>query len=212
MKLSQCGARVVQPRQIVASGFSQEGYWPWHSAIYRKDIDGLKQSYQCGGTLISSNSVLTAAHCLYELDHPIVPKRIIVYLGKSSLMLNETYTQQNQARRIFIHNDFKRDNNNNDIALVRLATAATLTSYVKPICLWEEERNSLSEVIGKIGTVVGWSLNEDSRLTDRLSQDYMPVVSSVICLISDPNLFGSIITDKTFCAGFRNGNCPFIDF
>ena len=44
------------------SGDTQLGEYPWHAAILkREEVDNL---YVCGGSLIDSYHVLTAAHCI----------------------------------------------------------------------------------------------------------------------------------------------------
>lgn len=45
----------------------------------------------------------------------------------------------------------------NDIAILLFTSPAEFTDWVRPICLWAENRD-ISAVIGnnKVGTVVGW--------------------------------------------------------
>lgn len=208
MKIMQCGRRVIQQQKLITNGFAaKEGDWPWHSAIYHADVDGLAQNYRCGGTLITSTAVLTAAHCLYDTERPIVPERVFVHVGKLNLALAGLNTQQFEVHRIFIHDGYEPNSFLEDIGVIRLATEATLTAYVKPICLWDANRLDLNEVINKNGIVVGWGLNEKRQISKSLGQANMPVVSVIQCLKSDPSFFGSLLTEKTFCAGFRNGKC-----
>lgn len=203
----ECGRRVLQHKQLITNGFAaQEGDWPWHAAIYHtSDSKFHEQSYKCGSTLISAGAVLTAAHCVYESGHPIIAERVIVHVGKYDFGLADPHTQQFNVHRIIIHSGFTPTNLLDDIAIIRLATQAIFTAYVKPICLWNSQRTAITEVIGKVGIVVGWGLNERDQLTKQLSQAHIPVVSSITCLQSDPSTYGSFITEKTFCAGWRNG-------
>ena len=41
------------------------GDWPWVAMLMYKDVSGTYRQY-CGGTLIYSNVVLTAAHCVVD--------------------------------------------------------------------------------------------------------------------------------------------------
>lgn len=199
---------MIEHKQLITNGLdAKEGDWPWHSAIYHTDENELAQSYKCGGTLISSTAVLTAAHCLYDFGRPIIAERVIVHTGKYDLALASMNTQQFKAHRLFIHDGYKQNKLLDDIALVRLATEATFTAYVKPICLWDARRWALSEVVNKTGIVVGWGLNERIHFSKQLSQASLPVVDPVDCLTSNADFFASFITKKTFCAGYRNGKC-----
>jgi len=80
-----CGKRLVNHDIQATNGFqTNEGVWPWHAAIfdYNKFVT---DTYICGGTVLTSNSVLTAAHCLYESGRPIIAERVRVKLGTNNL-------------------------------------------------------------------------------------------------------------------------------
>lgn len=104
-----------------------------------------------------------------------------------------------------MHKDFNYNDLLNDIALLHLSTEATLTNYVQPVCLWDANKVPIHNVLDTNGIVVGWGLNEQDVQGVILSQAHMPVVSLTTCLASNRNFFGTFLTDKTYCAGFRNG-------
>lgn len=58
--------------------------WPWHVAVFHQ-YNEANPIYQCGGTLISTNAVLTAAHCV-EVD----ADQVTVSLGRLLLDANES--------------------------------------------------------------------------------------------------------------------------
>ena len=47
--------------QIVGGSEAQMNTWPWQAAL---DITSGQTEFFCGGTLISPNKIVTAAHCL----------------------------------------------------------------------------------------------------------------------------------------------------
>lgn len=223
-----CGKRLVNHEALILNGqTSKEGDWPWHTGILHIQSN-LNIEYKCGGTLINSQSVLTAAHCVYENSRPIVPDRVLIQLGRQNLKISATHSQDievivtslvdsssnrsvhlafpKQVFQIFPHHNFNESSLANDIAIVRLATRATFNNYVQPICLWESNKKDLSEVVGKFGTVVGFGITETDQISYTLRQAVIPVVDLTTCLESDRNFFGNFLSDSTFCAGYRNGN------
>lgn len=120
--------------ELITNGFpTKDGDWPWHSAIFH--LTGAQSEYKCGGTLINSRTILTAAHCLYESGRQINAERVIVQLGKYNRELSSPNTQEFRAYRYIIHNSYNRRDFLNDLALIRLATEAIFTNYVQPACL-----------------------------------------------------------------------------
>lgn len=107
--------------------------------------------------------------------------------------------------KIVAHSMFNTDDLSNDIAIVRLSTEANLNDYVQPICLWNINKVTISEVTNKFGTVIGWGVTETDELSAVLRQAIMPVVPLTTCLNSNRDFFGAFLSDKNFCAGFRNG-------
>ncbi|KAG4079559.1 hypothetical protein HA402_012329 [Bradysia odoriphaga] len=81
----------------------------------------------------------------------------------------------------------------------------SLNDYVQPICLWDVNKVGISDITNKFGTVIGWGVTEADKLSVVLRQATMPIVSLTTCLNSNREFFGAFLSDKTFCAGFRNG-------
>lgn len=91
-----CGKRFVHHNALITNGFlSNEGDWPWHAALYH--VSHLTISYKCGGTLLTTNTILTAAHCVFENYIPISPDRVLVYLGRHNLKVSGTNSQTSQV-------------------------------------------------------------------------------------------------------------------
>ncbi|NWS50959.1 TRY1 protein, partial [Probosciger aterrimus] len=81
----------------------------------------------CGGSLITSQWVLSAAHCYKST--------IQVQLGKHNLALTESKQQVIRAAKIIRHSGFKSKTLDNDIMLIKLATPAQLNQAVQTIPL-----------------------------------------------------------------------------
>lgn len=81
-----CGQRL-----LVTSSF-QSQHWPWHAAIFHQ-IDTPPPVYQCGGTVITSRSVLTAGHCVSDGNTKMDVQQVSVSLGRLNLDVNESSAQ-----------------------------------------------------------------------------------------------------------------------
>ena len=91
---SNCGRRLVNHEALIVDGTeSKEGFWPWHASIFHIDLYW-NTKYKCGGTLINSYAILTAAHCVYENGRPIAPYRVLVQLGRNNLKTSGPNSQE----------------------------------------------------------------------------------------------------------------------
>lgn len=199
-ELLQCGVRQAVKNQLIIGGDdTKPGAWPWHAAIYH--TKWISQDYVCGGTLISAQFVLTAAHCLVnpENKYQLPPERIAVRLGVHNLKDLSTQ-QEHQIHKIYNPDEFNSNDIRNDIAILELYTLATFNDYVQPACL-----GIYSNLTGTYGTVVGWGAAEDDKISPILKSVRMPVIDHITCLKSNRDLFGKTLDETTLCAGYTTG-------
>uniref|UniRef100_A0A3B3Z0U9 pancreatic elastase II n=1 Tax=Poecilia mexicana TaxID=48701 RepID=A0A3B3Z0U9_9TELE len=148
-------------------------------------------SHVCGGTLISQEWVLTAAHCINEVDD------YRVELGKHSLKATEEGSVALSATKIITHEGYNVLLSRNDIALIKLSSPVALSDTITPACLPERD------VVLPHGTpcfVTGWGrLSTNGPAADILQQALLPVVGHDVC--SQPDWWNVLATEKMVCAG-----------
>merc|ERR1712002_173219 len=105
-----CGMPTYPPviTRVVGGDDVREHSWPWQASLQYKS--GSNFYHTCGGTLISSQWVPTAAHCISSRTYR-------VFLGKHNLKANE-------ADSIAI-----------SPAMIKLSTPVKLSDAIMPACI-----------------------------------------------------------------------------
>lgn len=153
LNLLNCSAPARQIKATPTIRFGQNvprGYYPWHSAIFKLDGQVTPVSvYLCGGTLISTATVLTAAHCLYEEQNLLSANIIVVRLNVQNINFDgEAY----RVFEIIPHKHFNEDNLHHDIALLKLRTTVTFNDFKKPACI-TNKRFNIVDVVGFVSYI-----------------------------------------------------------
>lgn len=190
LPVSNCTCNCGVPNQeirIVGGRPTGVHRYPWVAKLM------YESHFHCGGSLINSDYVLTAAHCVRKLKK----SRIRVIFGdhdQSTTTDGETITRM--VSSIVRHRNFDVNSYNHDVALLRLRKAVPFTKSVRPICLPLATR----EPSGKVGTVVGWGrLSEGGNLADVVQEVQVPILSLAQCRASKYR--PQRITANMICAG-----------
>lgn len=205
---AMCGTRYTGTAFIYRGTETTHGDWPWMVAIYVNRPSGL--SFNCGGTLLNSRSVVTAAHCMRTSSGIRQPREILLWLGRHSLInWQEDGAVVSNVERIFIHPDCKKYSSESfdaDIAILTMDRQVSYTTYIRPICLWPAT-SSIQDVEGSSGTVVGWGRDEFGLVSDFPKKIDLPIVNAITCVQSN-HVLGGLISNRTFCAGTLKGDGP----
>ncbi|XP_014338267.2 chymotrypsin-C [Bos mutus] len=190
---SSCGAPIFQPNlsaRVVGGEDAIPHSWPWQISLqYLRDNTW---RHTCGGTLITPNHVLTAAHCISNtLTYRVA-------LGKNNLEVeDEAGSLYVGVDTIFVHEKWNSFLVRNDIALIKLAETVELSDTIQVACL-PEEGSLLPQDYPCF--VTGWGrLYTNGPIAAELQQGLQPVVDYATC--SRRDWWGTTVKETMVCAG-----------
>ncbi|XP_074874072.1 chymotrypsin-C-like [Carettochelys insculpta] len=187
-----CGDPIYPPlvSRVVGGEEANPHSWPWQISLqYSKNG---AWGHTCGGTLIATNWVLTAAHCISN------SRTYRVVLGKHNLTLaNEPGSVVAAVETIYVHEKWSSLLIINDIALIKLAEPVQLSDTVQPACL---PPNGAILSNNFPCYITGWGrLWTNGPIADVLQQALLPVVDHDTCTRLD--WWGFKVKNTMVCAG-----------
>ncbi|XP_070504987.1 thioester-containing protein 1 allele R1-like [Chironomus tepperi] len=161
----------------------------------------------CGGTILTNDLVLTAAHCVNgkENINNFSAEELSVALGAHNLGIpNENGRIFANVSKTVIHQDWNItvQNHDADIAMLTLVQYVEFSLYIKPICLIPPKSNILDI---NVGTVVGHGKSENPEFENTLKYIKILLIINEDCMLSNVEL-ASISSKRTFCAGIGNNS------
>uniref|UniRef100_A0A3B3S109 trypsin n=1 Tax=Paramormyrops kingsleyae TaxID=1676925 RepID=A0A3B3S109_9TELE len=162
-----------------------------YSIKYQASIQYNHRHY-CGGTLIQTQWVISAAHCWR-------PSLIKVVLSEHSFSKEEGFEQELNVTKIFVHFNYNYKTFNNDIMLIKLSRPAHLNANVQPATL---PTTNTPQLFGRTTcTVSGWGVTQiySYYLSPELRAVDVEIISNC------QKYYYWRITDNMLCAGSPTG-------
>ncbi|KAJ6637947.1 Melanization protease 1 [Pseudolycoriella hygida] len=209
----ECGIQNFQDKIINGNATAIDEY-PWTVLIRYKEPITSKESWGCGGSLVSKKTILTAAHCVDTTAISSLGEIQFARLGEYD------YTKENdcvvlngfedcadrpidiKVSSVVIHPERSSESKLHDIAILILQEVAPYTDFIRPICLPQQSIDYTSDSKG-IFYVAGWGWTIGSFQSPSNVKRHTPVNH---VNISECRKFYRNINDKwQICAGGANG-------
>merc|ERR1712088_952146 len=168
----------------IVGGEAAPSMIPWQVAM-------LSGTFQfCGGTVLDSCTILTAAHCNINTGHSI----------RAGSTTKQTGGQVRGISQVISNNDLPYNSNslNNDWVIVKLDSPLELNDDIQPACLPSADYLPATATEARCFTS-GWgTLSSGGSATNNLQYVRVPAITNAQCN-SD---YGGSITDTMLCAGY----------
>ena len=150
-----------RPLAIIGGQLADVDAWPWMVSLQNS------RGHFCGGALVASDAVLTAAHCIVGES----TDDVTAVIGRANL---DSVTGESISAIEFIgHPDYDPESDEADIAVILLKTPATTA----PIPWVQPDQLQLTEP-GVDAVIMGWGTTiEDGNGVTDLRQATVPIVS-----------------------------------
>jgi hypothetical protein len=178
---------IVNPR-IVGGVPAEDMDNPFQVALLNKSIAENRNAQFCGGSLVRTNFVVTAAHC----SDFVAADQVQVLTGTRRL---DGSGERRDVLSISVHPSFNPSTLDNDVAVWELATDATGITLA-----------TLATEDGPVGSdvlVTGWGETQAGPPPIQLQKVEVPLVSEANC--NDADSYNGDVTDAMLCAGHDQG-------
>jgi len=178
-----CGLRQIASSKVIGGQDAVPGQWPWQILLKRSGRP------MCGGSIISSRWIVTAAHCVSKwYSYSVV-------VGENNRLKNEGTEKEYQVSKVFPHPAYGQLNN--DIALLKLSQDIQFNKYVQPACLPQKDVKP-----GHKCYITGFGkIKHPGNMHTQLQQALMPAVDSKVCEAKNRKIINIPITDAMICGG-----------
>jgi len=196
--------------KIVGGQEAKKNQFPWLVSLWADYPEWGMDNHMCGGTLISRQYVLTAAHCSMEVGDQVfeTPKPWKALIGAHDFNNIDSSAKWIKIEKI-VNNKYSPASHANDIAIWKLAEPVDIdvedlvsNTLCLPSASQDLDLTKLNCHVAGFGL-----LTQDGVAATVLQEVQLPVISTSKCREYYPKAvwFPQQIFDFNFCAGLEEG-------
>ncbi|CAF0863890.1 unnamed protein product [Rotaria sordida] len=154
-----CSTNPALVTKIVGGETASINTWGWIVSL------SINQAWMCGGTILSSSWILTAAHCVEDVQNPSL---VLISAATNQLF---GWEQSRSASTVIIHPQYNGSMFENDIALIKVSPPFNMTDLsISKICLPISTTEDYPPISSTL-VAIGWGdLTEHGIISETLQQ------------------------------------------
>jgi len=174
----KCGVRTSLNFRITFGETAAEGQFPWVVSLIYKNRRRVAIPL-CGGALVSSHHVITAAHCDASQSGFSLSS---VILGQTDISAPvQIPGMEIDVEKVVKHPQFRRNPvAEMDIAIIKLVRPVKFTDLIRPICLFSPDTKEVENPVNGL-IVAGWGRTESKRSSELLQYTFLDSVPMKEC-------------------------------
>nr|AAF71520.1 HzC21 chymotrypsinogen [Helicoverpa zea] len=184
------------PSRIVGGSNANLGQFPYQAGLI---VNMPSWHSACGGSLLNSWRVLTAAHCWNDGNYQA--RSLTVVLGSVRLFTGGTRLS---TSNLVMHGSWNSILTRNDIAMINLPFRRRHSFTIAPIAL--PSGNELNNQFnGAIASASGFGLTQDGgSVSETLRHVNLPVITNAVCR-QYSTAFNVFVVDSNICVSGAGG-------
>ncbi|KAF6211214.1 hypothetical protein GE061_014330 [Apolygus lucorum] len=198
--------------RISGGDFYAPHKYPFIAAVAMSSGGGWKPF--CGGSILTSNHVITAAHCTNDVIG--LRTQLAALLGTYDMSQPNPSALAVPVQSVVQHQDFNSKTLLNDIALLVLSKSITFSTDIGPVCMPQPGLDVTSQTV----KILGWGAQKyQGSMTSKPKEMNTKVVATAQCSALWPGIVPSVrptqictfSADATPCQGDSGGPVVWLD-
>ncbi|KAI9594389.1 trypsin-like cysteine/serine peptidase domain-containing protein [Syncephalis fuscata] len=159
------------------------------------------QNYICSGSIIGDRWILTAAHCIIDIDESKKTKRVVIRDPSKyaiNIGLNSDVNPNSiVSKNVYAHPKYNWNTARYDVGLLELSQPIKFTDAIQSVKLMKDESKL---PVNQMLTVVGWGKEQAHKFATKLNRIELPNGSPEFCAKADGNYL--TYRDQLMCTAY----------